>query len=275
MKILITGATGFVGRYVVKELLTHGHEVICFIRDEKKIPLFDWHEKVEIIHCDIHKWNFDINSNSIPDALMHLAWSGLPNYQSTHHLEQNLPGDKKFLKLILDKGVNHILVTGTCFEFGKKNGPLAPNMPTAPDNPYAIAKDNLRNWLEALKRKQEFLLQWVRLFYMYGSGQNPNSILSQLDRAIDNGDPVFNMSGGDQLRDYLPVEEVARCLVNCIEKKDTQGIIHCCSGNPISIRCLVEEHIIKRNAKIKLNLGYYPYPEHEAMEFWGVNNDHN
>ncbi len=269
MKILITGGTGFVGRHVVKELLANDHEVICIIRDEKKLELFDWSEKVEIIDCDIHKNNFDIISSSIPDALIHLAWSGLPNYQSPHHLEQNLPGDQRFLRYIIDNGVNHILVTGTCFEFGKQNGPLAPDMPTFPDNPYAIAKDTLRKWLESLRREKEFVLQWVRLFYMYGPGQNPNSILSQLDKAIDKGEPVFNMSGGEQLRDYLPVEKVVRFLVSCVENKEKQGIIHCCSGVPTSIRCLVEEHITKRNAKIKLNLGYYPYPEHEAMAFWG------
>jgi dTDP-6-deoxy-L-talose 4-dehydrogenase (NAD+) len=55
-------------------------------------------------------------------------------------------------------------------------------------------------------------------------------------------------------------------MLNDPEKK---GIFHCCSGKPISIRCLVEEHIEKRNASIELNLGYYPYLEHEAMKFWG------
>ena len=124
---------------------------------------------------------------------------------------------------------------------------------------------------ENIQRKEGILLQWVRLFYMYGLGQKPNSIIAQLDRAIDNGGSVFNMSGGEQLRDYLPVEKVARFLVSCVENKEIKGIIHCCSGDPISIRRLVEEHIAKRDAKIKLNLGYYPYSDHEAMAFWGVN----
>ena len=271
MKILISGATGFVGRYVVTELLDSDHEVVCIIRDKKKLELFDWNKKVEIIYGDIYKDKFDINSGNIPDALIHLAWSGLPNYQSPHHLKVNLPGDQRLLKYFLDKGLKHILVTGTCFEFGKQYGPLSPDMPTFPENPYAIAKDRLRQWLEELQQKEEFVLQWVRLFYMYGPGQNPNSIIAQLDQAIDSGKFVFNMSDGEQLRDYLPVEKVARFLVSCVEDKEIKGIIHCCSGEPISIRRLVEEHITKRNSRIKLNLGYYPYIEHETMAFWGVN----
>lgn len=269
MKILVTGATGFVGRHVINELLDKDHEVVCIIRDEKKLALFKWSNKVKTINCDIYENIPDLKEIEMPDALIHLAWSGLPNYQSLHHLEQNLPGDQRFLRSMVYMGIKNILVTGTCFEFGKQNGALFPDMPTFPDNPYAIAKDTLRKWLQALKEEKKFVLKWVRLFYMYGPGQNPNSILSQLDCAIDNGEPVFNMSGGEQLRDYLPIEKVAQCLVDIVENSGKQGIIHCCSGKPISIRRLVKEHIVKRKGEIKINLGYYPYPENEAMAFWG------
>ena len=104
---------------------------------------------------------------------------------------------------------------------------------------------------------------------MYGPGQNPKSLLSQLDAAIDRGDPVFRMSGGEQIRDYLPVEEVARRIVQIAGHPDCHGIINCCSGRPVSIRRLVEEHITRRGARIELELGYYPYPEYEPMAFWG------
>ena len=273
MRILITGGLGFIGNHVIQELLKDDHEIICIYRDKKELESFNWKNKVEIINCDIYESVPYINKTLIPEALIHLAWSGLPNYQSKHHIKKNLPGDMNFLLAMLEIGIKHILVTGTCFELGNRNGTLAPNMPTNPENPYAIAKDKLRKWLVSLQKEKKFVLQWVRLFYMYGVGQNPNSILSQLDSAIDNNEPVFNMSGGEQLRDYLKVTEVAKRLVNIVVKNEKQGIIHCCKGEPISIRRLVEEHIKKRNSNIKLNLGYYPYPEHEAMAFWGEKDD--
>ena len=271
MKILLTGGTGFVGNYVIRELINHNHLVTCIYRNKKKLELFSWKDKVELINADIYEDISYLKNINNPDALIHLAWSGLPNYQSDHHTKLNLPGDIKFLKRILNKGIKQILVTGTCFEFGKQYGPLSPNMPTYPDNPYAVAKDELRKWLQAFNHQNDFILQWVRLFYMYGIGQNYNSIISQLDRAIDNKENIFNMSGGEQLRDYLKITEVAKRLVNLIENPNINGIQHCCNGEPISIRRLVEEHIKKRNSSIKVNLGYYPYPEYEAMAFWGNN----
>ena len=104
---------------------------------------------------------------------------------------------------------------------------------------------------------------------MYGQGQNSKSILSLLDAAIDNGDTVFNMSGGEQLRDYLPIEAVAQQLSDLYDVK-AEGTFNICSGQPISIRRLVEERVQKRGCDIKLNLGYYPYPDYEPMAFWGL-----
>jgi dTDP-6-deoxy-L-talose 4-dehydrogenase (NAD+) len=104
---------------------------------------------------------------------------------------------------------------------------------------------------------------------MYGEGQNPGSLLAQLDRAIEAGDPVFNMSGGEQLRDYLPVQQVAAYLVTIAESPNFGGIVNVCSGVPISVRRLVEQRIADRKSMIRLNLGYYPYPDYEPMAFWG------
>ena len=200
---------------------------------------------------------------------MHLAWPGLPNYTSLFHFEENLPADYRFLKSLVDGGGTHVMVTGTCFEYGMQSGCLSEDAVTQPANPYGLAKDTLRKSLQALQQQHSFSLQWCRLFYMYGPGQNPNSILAQLDRAIDNGEAVFNMSGGEQLRDYLPVDEVASKLTSLIERPGRPGIFNVCSGTPTSIRRLVETHVAKRGAKIALNLGHYAYPDHEPMAFWG------
>ena len=104
---------------------------------------------------------------------------------------------------------------------------------------------------------------------MYGEGQNPNSLLPLLDKAIDRGDAVFNMSGGEQLRDYLPVTGVTERLVRLMEHPELSGIVNICNGVPISVRHLVENRIDERGANIKINLGHYPYPDYEPMAFWG------
>jgi dTDP-6-deoxy-L-talose 4-dehydrogenase (NAD+) len=104
---------------------------------------------------------------------------------------------------------------------------------------------------------------------MYGPGQNPGSLLAQVDKAIDEKAVSFDMSGGEQLRDYLPVQEVARRISLIVSHPDIRGMINCCSGVPISVRRLVENRIIERNATLRLNLGVHPYPDYEPMAYWG------
>lgn len=270
MKVLVTGASGFVGQHIVPELLRKGHTVTAIGRQAIKARNFNWFNHVRFIECDIHKSkNIPYLDIGCPEAIVHLAWTGLPNYKSLFHFEQNLPADYQFLKAIIQGGTRQVLVTGTCLEYGMQSGELQESMPTRPTVPYGLAKDTLNKFLKSLQETKPFTLQWCRLFYMHGVGQHPKSLLSQLDRAIDEGSTSFNMSQGDQLRDYLPVQVVANRLVNVLEHSNFDGEINICSGNPISVHDLVKQHLYSVGKEIKLNLGYYPYPDYEPMEFWG------
>ena len=149
-------------------------------------------------------------------------------------------------------------------------GPLNEEVETFPTTPYGFAKDVLRKSLQFLQSEKSFTLQWMRLFYMYGEGQNKNSLLAQLDRAIDEGQSTFNMSKGDQLRDYLPIKEVAENFVLALENPQCHGVINCCSGIPVSVLDLVNQRCQEKASNIQLNRGYYPYPDYEPLSFWGV-----
>jgi nucleoside-diphosphate-sugar epimerase len=162
--------------------------------------------------------------------LIHLAWPGLPNYRNFFHIGKNLPANLAFMEAAVAAGVPQLVVAGTCLENGMQCGPLTENTETRPHTPYGFAKDTLRRCLQSLQPERPFTLQWMRLFYMHGRGQNPNSLLAHLDRAIDHGDSVFNMSAGDQLRDHLAIEDVA----------DNFALVH------------------------------YPYPDYEPMAFRGI-----
>ncbi len=270
MKILLTGATGFLGNYVIRELLEHSFSVIATSRNVEKAKHCEWFSQVHYIPCDLHQEqeNF-FQFFQQPDILIHLAWEGLPHYNDLFHLEKNLPIQCRFLKNMIEHGLRQVVIAGTCFEYGMQNGPLKEGMATEPTTPYGLAKDTLRKFLEQLQKNINFELQWLRLFYLYGKGQSSHSLLSQLDAALERKEKVFNMSGGEQLRDYLPVETAAKYLVEIARQHKIQGIINCCSGTPVSIRALVEKHLEKVKKNIHLNLGYYPYPDHEPMAFWG------
>lgn len=273
MKILVTGATGFIGHHVVPCLLDRGLNVIATSRNKSKAKSYAWYNEVEYIECDYHNCTLDYyNYFGKPDVIIHLAWDGLPNYKDPLHVEKNLPANCLFLRNFLEGGIKKMVVTGTCYEYGMQCGCLHESDITQPVTQYGLAKDTLRKYLEFLVPNTRTSFNWVRLFYIYGEGQNQKSLLPQLERAISDGKIEFNMSGGEQLRDYLSVEDVARDLCAIALQNEVNGIINCCSGNPISIRRLVEERIAMLNSDIRLNLGYYPYPDYEPMAFWGDTN---
>lgn len=265
--IIVTGATGFIGQHLVPKLLESGYRVFAVSRDKKKAAEFNWFNEVQFISLDIKEGIDNLKMDTAKSAI-HLAWQGLPNYRSEFHFTENLPSHYRFVTELVKKGVKHVLVTGTCFEYGLQHGPLKSSSPCVPNTPYGFAKDALHKQLRFFQQTQDFTLQWARLFYMYGRGQSATSVISQLDHAIDNNSNTFNMSGGEQLRDYLTVEAVAEQIINLFEEEQ-DGVFNICSGKPTSIRRLVEEHIASRGAKIKLNLGHYPYPDYEPFAFWG------
>jgi len=268
MKIAVTGASGFIGRHVLAALLKQPVEVIALVRpssNSQAIPL-----AADIIHLDIENPPADAYEYiGSPDVLIHLAWNGLNNYKSLLHYEHELPVHYRFLKGLVKAGLPSLVVSGTCFEYGMQTGPLHEDLQACPSTPYGFAKDALRSQLQLLKHHYTFALTWTRLFYLYGEEQAAASLYPQLQRAVTRGDRVFNMSGGEQLRDYLPVDAVADILVRLALKKQDIGIINVCSGQPVSVRRLVERWIEDHDWSISINLGHYPYPDYEPMAFWG------
>lgn len=272
MKVTVTGATGFVGRHVVDELLARGHDVTAVARDAARAATMPWFDRVTFIACDLGTSdNALLTDHPLPDALVHLAWPGLPNYRNFFHIGTNLRSDLAFLPAAVAAGVPQIMVAGTCLEYGMQNGPLSEDVVTTPHTPYGFAKDTLRKSLQMLQQERPYTLQWMRLFYMFGEGQNPNSLLAHLDRAIDQRDAMFNMSMGDQLRDYSSIKDVAGHFALALENPAAcNGVINCCSGKPTSVLDLVMRHRELRGSSIKLNRGHYPYPDYEPMAFWGI-----
>jgi dTDP-6-deoxy-L-talose 4-dehydrogenase (NAD+) len=273
-KVLVTGATGFIGEYIVEALLQNGFDVIATSKNEDKALLRPWFGSVKYIDFDLAQLDASINYFEyfgFPDLMLHLAWEGLPNYKNEFHITENLPRHFAFLENMIQHGLKDLTVSGTCFEYGMKEGCLTESMECVPDNPYAIAKNKLQLAIESLLTKYDFNFKWVRFFYMYGPGQNPKSLIAQLDKALENNEASFNMSGGEQIRDFLPVNLIANYFIQIATQNEIQGIINCCGGEPISVKDFVVNYLRLKNKHIDLNLGFYPYADYEPMQFWGDN----
>lgn len=272
--ILVSGATGFIGNCVVKELLQRGQKVVATSSNIENARNRSWFERVvykpfdlRFFDKNINYWDYFLN----PDLMIHLAWEGLPNYKDAFHITKNLPAHIQFLENMIGNGLKDLTVTGTCLEYGMRGGCLSEGMECEPANPYAVSKYKLLRYLEQIALERNINFKWIRLFYIYGIGQNKHSLFSQLESAILENKAVFNMSGGEQVRDYLPIESVTEYICDVSLQNNIQGVINCCSGEPVKIIDLVEGFVRKNNSKIYLNKGFYPYPDYEPMAFWGDN----
>jgi nucleoside-diphosphate-sugar epimerase len=265
MKIAVTGATGFIGRHVINALQATNAEVVAVVRQPCVLA-----KGIRTVVLNLEQVTADSFAQlDYPDVLIHLAWGGLPNYKSLHHFENELPLHYRFIKQLVESGLSTVVVAGTCFEYGMQSGALSADSPVLPANPYAYAKAALHQQLRFLQNTHPFKLTWARLFYLYGAGQAPSSLYSLFQQAMAQNDNVFNMSGGEQLRDYLPVETAAQQLIQLAIQQDN-ATVNICSGQPVSVRRLVEQWREQKNSDIQLNLGYYPYPDYEPLAFWGV-----
>jgi len=270
MKILLTGATGFIGQHLVNALLARGHQVVVGARNIDKASQQPWRDKIELLPVDIGAPVADLFEHyGRPDALLHAAWDKLDDYRTPAHFEDILFNHYGFISALVRQGLSQCMVLGTCLEYGMQAGALHEDLECKPILAYPLAKHLLHQMLQGLQLSNRFTLQWARLFYTYGSGQRNSSLLAQLDTAIDNGAETFNMSPGDQLRDYLPVETLAMTLATIVERRNFDGSINCCSGDPVSVKELVEMRIRERGASIRTNPGHYPYPSFEPFAFWG------
>lgn len=278
MKILVTGATGFIGNYVINELLNQKHEVVATSTNEVNTQHVHWVSNVCYRPFDISNiHSFQASGQSLfeyfrkPDRIIHLAWKDSNQHEAFIHFESNLFTHFAFLKELINGGVRDLTVSGTSLEYGLKSGCVDETMLADPVTPYALAKYSLHKILEQYKKQIPFNLKWVRLFNVYGTRQHSNSLLYQLDQAVKNKQTVFNMSGGEQVRDFLPVEKAAGYVVKISDQNRYTGIINCCSAIPVTVKDFVNNYFKSRNYSIQLNTGYYPYKDYEPMCFYGNN----
>ncbi len=269
MNIVITGASGIIGLNIVRELSNQAVSITALNRHfSEKLASYP---KVKQVLLDINQIDpQQVTTIAKADALIHLAWDHLDSFVSEEHINSTLPQHYNFLSKLIHAGIETIFISGTCLEYGLQEGKLSESSPVYPTTSYARAKNLLHKKIDKLSSRYKFNLIWGRLFYLYGEDQT-SSLFGYLKQAIDDNKEAFNMSGGQQIRDYLSISQAAKIISELTLKQRDFGTVNICSGKPIRIEDLVNQWLNRYNWSIKLNLGFYPYPEYEPMEFWGDN----
>lgn len=265
MKVAVTGANGYIGKHVVKQLLDLGYEVIAADITVGKID-----QRATIKEIDIFQEEDIYRLLNEPDVCIHLAWKDGFVHNSEIHLKM-IYDHYQFIKRLVDAGVRHVSVMGTMHEIGYYEGAIDEHTPTNPLSLYGIAKNSLREALALLLKDKDIGFTWLRAFYIYGDDLNNNSIFSKIVKMEKEGKKTFPFVSGKNKYDFLEVNELAKQIALASTQDKVQGIINCCSGVPIAIGEKVNEFIKENGLAIRPNFGQFPEREYDSPAIWGDN----
>lgn len=264
MKVLVTGANGYIGRHVVKELLDNNIEVVAISRNISNID-----NRAKRISFDINLVNDKTYSSlGFPDVCVDLAWQDGFVHNSHYHIEQ-INQHFNFMKELLKSGLKHYVGMGSMHEIGYFEGAIDENSACNPLSYYGIAKNALRLALGKLAEEYKITFQWIRSYYIYGDDKFSNSIFSKLIKANSEGKKTFPFTTGKNKYDFISVSELAKQISSVALQTKITGIINCCSGKPQSLSERVEGFIKENSLNIKLEYGVFPDRKYDSPEVWG------
>jgi len=236
MRILVTGAAGFIGSHVVRGLLHSGHEVTALVRSTAPAPRLGGIEgRLTFIRASLDdttlgtallRWQ--------PERCIHLAWYAKPGkYLDAPANVGCLEDSLRLLETLAAVGCRHVVMAGTCAEYDTDLGYLREDAPTRPRTLYAASKLALSLVATARAAQLGVGLAWARLFYLYGPREDPRRLVPGVITALLEGKP-FDASRGRQVRDYLHVADVAAAFC-ALTEQGADGIFNVCSAEPVTM----------------------------------------
>lgn len=267
MKILVTGANGYIGSHVVQYLLDNTtHEVVAVDFADNFIDTRATFISRNILADAENPSLYDELGR--PDALIHLAWRNGFNHKADSHLT-DLPGHYLFLKNMVDAGVSSVSVMGTMHEVGYHEGAVTEHTPCAPLSLYGIGKNALRQSLLVYAEGKSVSVKWLRAYYILGDNTRNKSIFSRILEWAAEGRKTFPFTAGTNKYDFISVTELARQIAEASVQNNVEGIINVCSGRPVALKTMVENFIKDNSLNIRPEYGAFPDRKYDSPAIWG------
>jgi nucleoside-diphosphate-sugar epimerase len=240
--ILLTGASGFVGRQIAGALLARGHRLTLVLRQGGLERCGLTSHRVSVIETE------DVFSQTTEwwaaylqgiDTVIHAAWYVEPGqYLDSPRNIDCARGSLSLADACIAAGVRHFIGIGTCFEYRLPHGAIDETADVGPVTLYAAAKLALYHLLRRRFSGSATAFTWARLFYLFGEGEHPARLYPTLHRKLSGGEPML-LSSGDKVRDFLDVRRAGALIARLAETGQT-GIANICSGQPVTIRAIAE-----------------------------------
>lgn len=236
--VLVTGASGFIGRQCVPFLISQGYRVhaVSSRSINSAPPNVIWHQ-VDLLKPDQVS---QLVATVMPDCLLHLAWYTVPGkyWESQENLRW-VQASLELLQVFAEHGGKRLVVAGSCAEYGEKNDDCDEDETFfRPTTLYGSCKHCLQEILDHWSRQTGVSWAWGRVFSLYGPYEHPARLVPYVIRSLLSDQPAICFEGL-QVRDFLHVEDVASAFVRLLVSQ-VQGPVNIASGLPVSVRTLVE-----------------------------------
>ncbi len=240
MRILVTGATGFIGKHTIPKLLESNAQLALITRNRSNLKEFD-STKLQIIEAPLENITdcADHIKKFNPQVCLHLAWTGIPDY-SQFVSRKNLNISIDLIDFLIDNtNCSKFVVSGSCFEYGKQLGTL--DEKNSEDNTSAIAwaKNSLKNYLAQRCHEKNLNWIWLRIFYAYGPGQRTNSLIPSLFRSIRQGQAP-HLQNPNNANDFVHISDVASAISIACSQNVESGIYNVGSGSLMRVSDILD-----------------------------------
>jgi UDP-glucose 4-epimerase len=261
MKILITGASGFVGSWICRKLASH-HDVTALLRNESSTFKLKNILNLNIAQNSELEWITYIR-RSQPDVIILADWWGVENqYRNDERQFQNVERFKKLVDAALSTGVNHIIGIGSQAELGPVQNRVYEDQPDNPTTSYGKAKVEARKYLLSIN-SEDVKTAWFRIFSTYGPLDSGNWLIPNTVKSLSN-QKSMDLTEGVQKWSYLYITDLAEALLVCI-KNGLSGIINCGNPEPVLIKEVVLKIASLMGREDLLNFGAIPYRNDQVM----------
>lgn len=236
--VLVTGASGFIGKHVVEELVRDKQTVVCLVRNKNKYSFVGDEEVLECDLSDIELLKQTLKNREI-DTCIHLAWEGIPDY-SYEYSKKNLEMGMNVLEICKDLNISKLIITGSCWEYASPKGAISTSYRVEYNNCFKAAKNSLHMMAHAFCNDNDIKLNWLRLFYVYGVGQREGSLIPHIIQSFKEGhQPELN--GAYNENDFVNVRDVAKVIVEVAMCNERKEVLNVGMGEAVRVLDVVEE----------------------------------